>query len=176
LSAHSLSCRCVQASRKDTADHCRNGTTPLFAALELRSGKVIAKRYPRHRARESRAFLRNIEAHVACDGASGKQVRLTLENYANHKSATVMQWLVRRPHWHGHLTPTHASWLNQAERPFALITNNAIRRGNFQSEQKLTTAIHDYLDAHNSEPKPSVWTATSDRTLEKVPHFCKSIV
>jgi transposase len=159
-----------------TPEYYRHGTTSLFAALDVKSGKVLGKCYPRHRAKEFLAFLRNIESHVAGDVAAGKEVHLVLDNYATHKSATVMKWLIKRPHWHLHFTPTHASWLNQVERFFALITNEAIRRGNFVSVEKLVTAIRKYLDVHNEDPKPFVWTASADRILEKTVNFCKSIV
>ncbi len=84
--------------------------------------------------------------------------------------------LIKRPYWHLHFTPTPASWLNQVERFFALITNEAIRRGNFVSVEKLVTAIRKYLDVHNAKPKPFVWTASADRILERTANFCKSIV
>jgi putative transposase len=159
-----------------TPEYYRHGTTSLFAALDIKSGQVIGKCYPRHRTREFLAFLGNIESHVAGEVAAGRKVHLILDNYATHKSAGVMKWLVKRPHWHLHFTPTHASWLNQVERFFALITNEAIRRGNFLSVPKLIAVIRDYLEAHNAEAKPFVWTASADRILEKVANFCKSIV
>ena len=142
-----------------TPEYYRHGTTSLFAALDVQTGKVLGKCYPRHRATEFLAFLRKIEEHVAEDVASGKKIHLILDNYATHKSATVMKWLVKRPHWHLHFTPTHASWLNQVERFFALITNEAIRRGNFFSVPELVSAIRAYLDSHNAEPKPFTWTS-----------------
>jgi putative transposase len=116
-----------------------------------------------------------IEAHVAGDVASGKEVHPVLDNYATHKSAEVMRWLLKRPHWHLHFSPTHASWLNQVERFFSLITNDAIRRGNFLSVEALVRAIRAYLDAHNAAPKPFVWTATADKILEKTGDLCKAI-
>ncbi len=120
-------------------------------------------------------FLRNIESHVAGDVAAGKEVHLILDNYATHKSATIMKWLIKRPHWHLHFTLTHASWLNQVERFFALITTESIRRGNFLSVPALVTAIRRYLD-HNAQPKPFVWSATADRILEKTANFSKSML
>lgn len=158
-----------------TPEYYRHGTTSLFAALDVKTGKVLGKCYPRHRAKEFLAFLRKIETHVAQEVASGKEVHLILDNYATHKSATVMKWLVKRPHWHLHFTPTHASWLNQVERFFALITNEAIRRGNFLSVPGLVSVIRVYLDVHNAEPKPFAWTATADRILQKTAALCKSL-
>jgi transposase len=159
-----------------TPEYYRHGTTSLFAALDIKTGKVLGKCYPRHRAQEFLAFLKNIESHVAGEVASGKEVHLILDNYATHKSATIMKWLIKRPHWHLHFTPTHASWLNQVERFFALITTETIRRGNFVSVPALITAIRDYLNTHNAQPKPFSWSATADRILEKTANFCKAIV
>ena len=159
-----------------TQEYYRHGTTSLFAALDVKTGRVLGKCYPRHRAQEFLAFLKSIESHVAAEVAAGKEVHLILDNYATHKSATIMKWLVKRPHWHLHFTPTHASWLNQVERFFALITNETIRRGNFLSVPALVAAIRDYLQAHNARPKPFRWSATADRILEKTSNLCKSIV
>jgi len=159
-----------------TPEYFRHGTTSLFAALDVKTGQVLGKCYPRHRAKEFLTFLKSIESHVAGDVARGKNVHLILDNYATHKSALVMRWLIKRPHWHLHFTPTHASWLNQVERFFALITTEAIRRGNFFSVDGLIHVIRDYLLEHNSNPKPFVWSASADRILEKTANFCKSIV
>ncbi len=132
--------------------------TSLFRARE----NVSLWAYPKPRAKEFLAFLRNIESHVAGEVAAGKEVHLILDNYATHKFASVMKWLIKQLHWHLHFTPTHASWLNQVERFFALITHEAIRRGNFVSVEKPVAAIRDYLDVHNAESKPFVWTASVD--------------
>ena len=158
-----------------TPEYYRHGTATLFAAPDVRTGHVLGKCYARHRSREFLAFLRNIESHVAGDVAAGKEVHLILDNYATHKSATIMKWLIKRPHWHLHFTLTHASWLNQVERFFALITTESIRRGNFLSVPALVTAIRRYLD-HNAQPKPFVWSATADRILEKTANFSKSML
>jgi len=159
-----------------TPEYYRHGTVSLFAALDIKSGEVLGKCYRRHRAKEFLAFLKNIEAHLAPEVERGKEVHLILDNYATHKSATVSKWLVRRPHWHLHFTPTHASWLNQVERFFSLITNEAIRRGNFLSVPQLVSAIRAYLDAYNEEAKPFVWTSSADRILEKTVKLCKELV
>ena len=113
--------------------------------------------------------------HLRSIGMGCTQVHLILDNYCTHKSATVSKWLVKRPHWHLHFTPTHTSWLNQVERFFAKITTEAIRRGNFQSVTDLVKAITEYLDAHNAEPVPFKWTASADRILEKTAKLCKSL-
>ena len=158
-----------------TPEYFRHGTVSLFAALDVKKGEVLGKCYRRHRASEFLAFLKEIETHVAEEVAAGKEVHLVLDNYCTHKSETVSRWLKRRPHWHLHFTPTHASWLNQVERFFAKITNEAIRRGNFLSIADLVSAIRDYLDAHNKSPKPFVWTATADRILKRTADLCKSL-
>lgn len=158
-----------------TPEYFRHGTVSLFAALDVQNGKVLGKCYRKHRAREFLAFLKEIEAHVAEEVAAGKEVHLVLDNYCTHKSATVSRWLVKRPHWHLHFTPTHASWLNQVERFFARITTEAIRRGNFLSLADLVSAIRAYLDAHNDSPKPFVWTASADRILKSTAKLCKQL-
>jgi len=158
-----------------TPEYFRHGTVSLFAALDVKKGKVFGKCYRRHRATEFLAFLKEIEVHIAEEVAAGKQVHLVLDNYCTHKSATVSRWLVKRPHWHLHFTPTHASWLNQVERFFAKITSDAIRRGNFPSLSDLVAAIRNYLDVHNDTPKPFAWTATADRILRRTANLCKSL-
>lgn len=158
-----------------TPEYFRHGTVSLFAALDIRNGEVIGKCYRRHRANEFLAFLKEIETRVAGEVAAGKEVHLVLDNYCTHKSATVSRWLVKRPHWHLHFTPTHASWLNQVERFFAKITTEAIRRGNFPSLADLTAAIRAYLDTHNAAPQPFVWTATADRILRRTANLCKAL-
>jgi hypothetical protein len=158
-----------------TPEYFRHGTVSLFAALDVKKGAVLGQCYRRHRAKEFLAFLKEIETHVAAEVAAGKEVHLVLDNYGTHKSATVARWLVRRPHWHLHFTPTHASWLNQVERFFAKITTEAIRRGNFLSVADLVSAIRAYLHAHNAKPHPFVWTASADRILKKTAKLCKSL-
>jgi transposase len=158
-----------------TPEYFRHGTTSLFAALDVRNGEVLGRCYRRHRAREFLDFLKAIEVHVAEEVAAGQEVHLVLDNYATHKAALVSRWLVRRPHWHLHFTPTHASWLNQVERFFAKITTEAIRRGNFINVAQLVAAIENYLDDHNARPKPFVWTATADRIFEKTAKLCKAL-
>ena len=158
-----------------TPEYFRHGTVSLFAALDVKKGEVLGKCYRRHRAAEFLAFLKDIEAHVSEEVAAGKHMHLVLDNYCTHKSATVSRWLVKRPHWHLHFTPTHASWLNQVERFFAKITADTIRRGNFPSLADLVAAIRAYLDDHNARPKPFAWTATADRILQRTANLCKSL-
>jgi transposase len=146
-----------------THDYKRHGTTTLFAALDVKSGLVIGACQPRHRATEFIRFLRRIDRCVKKPLA----VHLVLDNYGAHKTAEVKAWLAKHPRFKLHFTPTSASWLNLVERFFAEITTKRIRRGAFASVAELETAIHDYLDRHNAEPKPFVWTKTADAILAK---------
>ena len=132
-------------------DYKRHGTTSLFAALDIATGAVIGKCYGRHRAREFRDFLDEIESAVPAD----LDVHLVMDNYATHKTPLIRNWLARRPRWHVHLTPTSASWLNQVERFFALITERRIRRGIYRSVAALRADITAFIDHHNAEPNPS---------------------
>jgi len=159
------------APERHTHDYFRHGTTSLFAALDVATGKVISSLKARHRSIEFLAFLKQIERAVP----TGLDVHLVIDNYATHKTVTVQKWLQKRPHWHLHFTPTHASWLNQVERFFALITTEAIRRGSFQSLNELKQAIGAYIEQHNQQPKPFVWTATADQILGKVAQLCQKL-
>jgi transposase len=147
-----------------THDYKRHGTTTLFAALEVATGRVIGSCMKRHRHQEFLRFLKTI------DRATPKRLDLHLivDNYATHKHAKVKAWLAKHPRFQLHFTPTSASWLNQVERFFGLITQDRIRRGAFTSVPDLQNAILDYLDHHNAEPKPFVWTARAADILEKV--------
>jgi transposase len=160
---------------RHTPEYFRHGTLSLFAALDVKKGEVLGSCYRRHRAAEFLAFLKKIERHVAADVAEGKSVHLILDNYSTHKAASVTKWLARRPHWHLHFTPTHASWLNQVERFFAKITNDAIRRGNFHGVPELKRAIDEYLEAHNREPVPFKWTKGAEEIITKTAKLCKSL-
>lgn len=156
-----------QAARR-THDYKRHGTTSLFAALDIATGQVIGKCFPRHRAAEFRRFLDEIEANVP----RGLDVHLVMDNYATHKAPLVRDWLTRRPRWHVHLTPTSSSWLNQVERFFALLTDKQIKRGVHRSVSALQTDIHAFIEHHNSEPKPFRWTKSADDILASIERFC----
>ncbi len=149
-------------------DYTRHGTTSLFAALDIATGRVIGKCYPRHRAAEFRKFLDTIEASVPRD----LDVHLVMDNYATHKTPLIRDWLVRRPRWHIHLTPTSSSWLNQVERFFAVLTERQIRRGVHRSLTALQTAITSFIDQHNADPKPFRWTKSADDILASIERFC----
>lgn len=147
-----------------THDYKRNGTTTLFAALNVLTGAVIGQCLPRHRHEEFLIFLRRLNREVA----KPLQVHLILDNYATHKHPDVRAWLARNPRFHLHFTPTSSSWLNLVERWFRELTEKALRRGSFNSVPDLIGSIEEYMDAHNDDPKPFVWTATAESILEKV--------
>ena len=147
-----------------THDYKRNGTTTLFAALNMLDGKVIGTCMPRHRHREFLGFLKLIDQQTPV----GLDLHLIVDNYATHKTEAVKRWLKRHPRFHLHFTPTSASWLNMVERFFAEITRKRIRRGAFNSVGDLTSAIMEYLENHNADPKPFIWTKSAGEILEKV--------
>ncbi len=146
-----------------THDYKRHGTTTLFAALDVKSGLVIGECHPRHRAKEFIRFLKRIDRCAK----KHLDVHLVLDNYGTHKTPEVTVWLAKHSRFKLHFTPTSASWLNLVERFFAEITTKRIRRGVFRSVADLEEAIHDYLDRHNADPRPFVWTKTAEVILEK---------
>jgi transposase len=147
-----------------THDCKRHGTTTLFAALDVLTGKVIGDCLPRHRHEEFLHFLRKIEKETP----KGLDVHLICDNYATHKHPKVTAWLDNHPRFHMHFTPTSSSWLNLVERWFRELTDKALRRGVFHSVPDLIAKIEEYLAAHNADPKPFVWTATAEDMLAKV--------
>ena len=147
-----------------THDYKRHGTTTLFAALDVATGRVIGQCMQRHRHQEWLRFLRRIEAETP----KHLDVHLIADNYATHKHASVRVWLKRHKRFHMHFTPTSASWLNQVERFFGLITEDRIRCGAFKSVTQLEAAIQEYLENHNADPKPFIWTASATTILKKV--------
>jgi transposase len=149
-------------------DYTRHGTTSLFAALDIATGEVIGKCYPRHRSAEFRKFLDRVEEAVPDD----LDVHLVMDNYATHKTKLVRDWFAKRPRWHVHFTPTSASWINQVERFFAELTQNQIRRGVHRSTIELENAIHHYIDVANQNPKPFRWTKSADDILASIKRFC----
>ena len=153
---------------KRTHDYKRHGTTSLFAALDIATGHVIGKCYPRHRSTEFRKFLDEIEANVPAD----LDVHLVMDNYATHKTQIIRDWLVKRPRWRVHYTPTSASWVNQVERFFALLTERQIRRGVHRNLDALHKAIASFIEQHNADPKPFRWTKSADDILASIERFC----
>jgi transposase len=154
-----------------THDYVRHGTTSLFAALEVVSGKIIGQCHRRHRAVEFRRFLETIEAAVPAD----LDVHLILDNYATHKTPAIRRWLAKRPRYHLHFTPIGASWINLVERWFALLTQKQLRRGVHRSTRALEAAILEYIALSNTHPKPFVWTKSADDILASVQRFCRRI-
>jgi len=147
-----------------THDYKRNGTATLFAALNAADGTVISMCDDRHRHQEWLEFLRVIDNVMP----AGKELHLIADNYATHKHAKVQRWLKRHPRFHVHFTPTSSSWLNMVERFFRDLTQKRLRRGVFRDVEELITAIGDYIDGHNKNPKPFIWTAKANDILEKV--------
>jgi len=147
-----------------THDYKRNGTTTLFAALNVLDGTVIGQCMPRHRHREFLRFLKTIDKQTPAH----LDLHLIVDNYSTHKTAAVKRWLKRHPRFHLHFTPTSASWLNMVERFFAEITRKRIRRGVFKSVAELTEVIMTYLAIHNVNPKPFVWTKSAGEIFEKI--------
>ncbi len=147
-----------------THDYKRNGTTTLFAALNVVDGSVISTCMARHRHQEWLAFLRRIDRQTPKE----LDLHLILDNYQTHKHPKVKQWLAKHPRFHMHYIPTSSSWLNMVERVFAELTQKTIRRGAFRSVPDLIAAIEDFLDHRNANPKPFTWTATAKAIIEKV--------
>jgi transposase len=147
-----------------THDYKRNGTTTLFAALDVATGKVFGQCLPKHRHEEFLIFLRTIDRNVP----KSLHVHLILDNYQTHKHPDTKAWLAKHPRFQLHFTPTSSSWLNLVERFFRELTDKNIRRGSFPSVPDLIASIEAYLRVNNDQPKPLVWTATAESILEKV--------
>jgi Transposase and inactivated derivatives len=147
-----------------THDYKRNGTTTLFAALDVLTGRVIGQCLPQHRHQEFLAFLKTIDSEVP----KGLQIHVILDNYSTHKHAAVQRWLGRHKRFHLHFTPTSSSWLNQVENWFGTLTDKNLRRGVFASVSELIASIEEFLEATNDDPKPYAWTATAESILAKV--------
>ncbi len=147
-----------------THDYKRNGTTSLFAALEVLQGRVIGQCYERHRHQEFLHFLRRLDQEFPGE----IRLHLVLDNYGTHKQPKVQAWLKRHPRFVSHFVPTSSSWLNLVERWFGELTNQRIRRGSFRSVEDLEKAITEFMTAWNENPKPFVWTATVESIVEKL--------
>jgi transposase len=154
-----------------THDYKRNGTATLFAALNTLDGTVISMCDDRHRHQEWLRFLRVIDQVTPSD----KVLHLIVDNYATHKHPKVQKWVARHPRFHIHFTPTSSSWLNMVERFFRDLTQNGLRRGVFRDVEELITTIGTYIDRHNDQPKPFIWTAKAADILEKVKRARKSL-
>lgn len=154
-----------------THDYKRNGTATLFAAMNTLDGTVISMCDDRHRHQEWLKFLRVIDEVTP----SGQEIHLIADNYATHKHPKVQKWLARHPRFHLYFTPTSSSWLNMVERFFRDLTHNQLRRGIFRDVEDLIVAIGEYIDKHNDNPKPFVWTAKATDILEKVKRARKAL-
>jgi len=154
-----------------THDYVRHGTTTLFAALDIATGRVLTQCRKRHRHQEYLGFLKHVEDNVPQD----LDVHLVVDNYATHKHDRVKRWLALHPRYHVHFTPTYASWLNQVEIWFNRITQQAIRRGTFGSVKELVSKIDQFVEHYNTNTKPFIWTATADSILDKIKRLCQAI-
>src|SRR5712664_947550 len=152
-----------------THDYKRHGTTSLFAALELKTSRLIGQLHRRHRSVEFRKFLDVIEAQVP----ASLDIHLIMDNYGTHKTAIIRKWFAKRPRFHVHFTPTYGSWINLVERWFAELTNKRIRRGVFRSVKDLETAIREFIQVHNEDPTPFVWTRTADQILASIARYAQ---
>jgi len=150
-----------------THTYSRHGTTSLFAALDVATGKVIAQCHRRHRAEEFLKFLRRIDKEVPKE----LDVHVIMDNYATHKTASVRNWFARHPRFTPHFTPTYSSWLNLVERFFALLTERQLKRGVHRSTRQLELAIQEFIDASNENPKPIKWTKTAEEIFDSIERF-----
>ncbi|MFF8690563.1 IS630 family transposase, partial [Streptomyces sp. NPDC015232] len=157
--------------QRTTHDYVRAGTTTLFAALEVATGKVIGSLHRRHRAEEFKKFLIKLDKEVP----AGLDIHLICDNYATHKTPAIKKWLLAHPRFHLHFTPTGSSWLNLVERWFAELTNKQIRRGVHRSVQALEKDIRNWITAWNTDPKPYIWTKTADEILERLASYLNRI-
>jgi transposase len=154
-----------------THDYVRHGTSSLYAALDLATGKVIGSLHARHRAREFLAFLKKIDAEVPAD----MDCHVVLDNASTHKTPAVKRWLTSHPRFVLHFTPTSSSWLNLVERWFAELTNKKLRRATHTSVRQLDTDIRAWIDTWNDNPRPYVWTKTADQILASIANYCTRI-
>jgi transposase len=154
-----------------THDYVRNGTTNLYAALDVVSGQVISEMTPRHRAEEFRRFLNQIDAAVPAH----LDVHVVLDNSSTHKTPSIQRWLLRHPRFTFHFTPTYSSWLNLVERWFAELTTKWIKRGSHRSVRDLVASIRTWIANWNDEPKPFVWHKSADAILDSISAYCQRI-
>ena len=152
-------------------DYVRHGTTSLFAAMDMATGRVIGSLHRRHRAREFKKFLERIDAEVPDE----LDVHLVLDNYATHKTPDIVRWLLRHPRFHLHFTPTSSSWLNVVERWFAELTTKKIKRGAHTSVQSLERDVRAWIAQWNEDPKPYVWVKTADEILAALARYCARV-
>src|SRR6185436_14349513 len=157
-----------QAERR-THDYERHGVTTLFAALDVKAGTIVGKCMPRHRAREFRKFLDEVERNVPAN----LDIHVVMDNASSHKTKLIRAWFAKRRRWHVHFTPTSSSWINQVERFFALLSEQQIKRGVHRSVAELEAAITAYIKIRNAAPKPFRWTKSADDILASIDRFCR---
>jgi transposase len=157
--------------QRQSHDYVRNGTTNLYAALDVASGQVISEMTPRHRAEEFRRFLNLIDAAVPAH----LDVHVVLDNSSTHKTPAIQRWLVRHPRFSFHFTPTYSSWLNLVERWFAELTSKWIKRASHRSVRELTASIRTWITNWNDDPKPFVWHKSADEILDSLAAYCQRI-
>jgi transposase len=155
-----------------THDDKRHGTTTLFAALKAQTSEVITQFHQRHRSAQFREFLDLIDTQVPRD----LDVHIIMDNYSTHKTALIRNWFAKRPRFHVHFTPTYGSWLSLVERWFAELTMKQIRRGTFRSVPQLKAAIQQFIEAHQANPKPFVWTKSADAILASIARFAQQTI
>jgi transposase len=155
-----------------TPQYLRHGTTTLFAALDVATGEVIGECYPNHRAVDFRKFLNKLDREVPDD----LDVHLIMDNYATHTTPAIKRWLKKHPRFHFHFVPTYSSWLNQVERWFALLTERALKRGVHRSTKELEAAIREFIELHNQDPKPFIWTKTADQIIAAVARHSQRVL
>jgi transposase len=154
-----------------THDYKRAGTSSLYAALDLATGKVIGRLHARHRAIEFKQFLQTLDGEIPAD----LDVHLVLDNSSTHKTPAIQRWLAAHPRFVVHFTPTSSSWLNLVERWFAELTTKKLRRGAHRSVRQLNTDIRAWIDTWNDDPRPFVWTKTADEILDSIARYCQRI-
>jgi transposase len=160
-----------QAERR-THDYERHGVTTLFAALDVKAGTIVGKCMPRHRAREFRKFLDEVERNVLAN----LDIHVVMDNASSHKTKLIRAWFAKRRRWHVHFTPTSSSWINQVERFFALLSEQQIKRGVHRSTAELEAAINTYIKTRNADPKPFRWTKSADDILASIERFCRRTI
>jgi transposase len=154
-----------------THDYERNGTTSLYAALNIQSGEVIGSLHQRHRAIEFLAFLKRIDENVPEDLA----VHLVLDNASSHQTPKIKRWLAQHPGFVLHSTPTSSSWINLVERWFGELTTTLLKRGQYRSVRQLNAEIRDWIDTWNENPRPYIWTKTAEQILDSIKRYCQRI-
>ena len=157
--------------QRQTHDYTRHGTTNLYAALDVASGKVISQMTPRHRAIEFKRFLAMVDTQVP----AGLEVHVICDNSSTHKTPAIQRWLTAHPRFQLHFTPTYSSWRNLVERFIAELTTKWLRRGSHRSVTELQQAIQTWTDTWNQNPRPLVWTKTADEILDTIAHYCHRI-